>query len=882
MSTAPARHDPDRLLAGYRAARTQEALFELRGRPKAGYDEFVDEAGHIRSAWTELADAVGERGRAGLDQLRSIVSGLVDNDGITYIQIDHSVDRAGDAVTNGHGAVSPGPWRLDGLPLLISAADWEVLEAGLVQRSRLLDAVLTDLYGPRRSILSGLLPPQLLFGHPGYIRAARGIDIPGRHQLFMHGCDVSRDTSGTFRVNADWTQAPSGAGYALADRRVVSHAMPDLYERIGPRPTSPFAQALRLALIDAAPDAADDPVVVVLSPGIHSETAFDQAYLATVLGFPLVESADLVVRDGKLWMRSLGTLKRVDVVLRRVDADYADPLDLRADSRLGVVGLVEVQRRGACTVVNTLGSGILESPGLLRFLPVLAERLLGETPLLHTAPVFWGGIDAERSHLLAHLPSLLIKSTIGGDTIVGPALSARQRASLAARIEATPWQWVGQELPQFSSAPTGYRASTLASAGVGLRLFTVSQRGGYAPMIGGLGYVMAPGNAAYTLNTVAAKDVWVRPTERTRAETLTVPSVDLPTMTGAGTQGVSSPRVLSDLFWMGRYGERAENLARLLTVTRERYHEYRHRQGTEESECVPVLLTALGRITGTDTGADSDHHEMIAVAPSTLWSLTVDHERPGSLAQSVERLALAARAVRDQLSSDTWSVLAAVERAVARRSDSPPDSLAEGDALLAAAQQQTLAGMLALSGVAAESMVHDVGWTMMDIGKRIERGLGLTELLRATLTHSRRPGAEQTITESTLVACESSVIYRRRNLGKVSVAAVADLVLFDATNPRSLVFQLERIRADLKALPGASGSSRPERLVDEMSTRLRRLDPDDLEHVDNYGRRTELEGLLGAIQVSLRDLSDVITETQLSLPGDMQPLWGPDERRMVP
>ena len=882
MSTAPARHDPDRLLAGYRAARTQEALFELRGRPKAGYDEFVDEAGHIRSAWTELADAVGERGRAGLDQLRSIVSGLVDNDGITYIQIDHSVDRAGDAVTNGHGAVSPGPWRLDGLPLLISAADWEVLEAGLVQRSRLLDAVLTDLYGPRRSILSGLLPPQLLFGHPGYIRAARGIDIPGRHQLFMHGCDVSRDASGTVRVNADWTQAPSGAGYALADRRVVSHAMPDLYERIGPRPTSPFAQALRLALIDAAPDAADDPVVVVLSPGIHSETAFDQAYLATVLGFPLVESADLVVRDGKLWMRSLGTLKRVDVVLRRVDADYADPLDLRADSRLGVVGLVEVQRRGACTVVNTLGSGILESPGLLRFLPALAERLLGETPLLHTAPVFWGGIDAERSHLLAHLPSLLIKSTIGGDTIVGPALSARQRASLAARIEATPWQWVGQELPQFSSAPTGYRASTLASAGVGLRLFTVSQRGGYAPMIGGLGYVMAPGNAAYTLNTVAAKDVWVRPTERTRAETVTVPSVDLPTMTGAGTQGVSSPRVLSDLFWMGRYGERAENLARLLTVTRERYHEYRHRQGAEESECVPVLLTALGQITGTDTGADSDHHEMIAVAPSTLWSLTVDHERPGSLAQSVERLALAARAVRDQLSSDTWSVLAAVERAVARRSDSPPDSLAEGDALLAAAQQQTLAGMLALSGVAAESMVHDVGWTMMDIGKRIERGLGLTELLRATLTHPRRPGADQTITESTLVACESSVIYRRRNLGKVSVAAVADLVLFDATNPRSLVFQLERIRADLKALPGASGSSRPERLVDKMSTRLRRLDPDDLEHVDDYGRRTELEGLLGAIQVSLRDLSDVITETQLSLPGDMQPLWGPDERRMVP
>ena len=424
----------------------------------------------------------------------------------------------GDAVTNGDGTAEPGPWLLDALPLLISASDWDALESGLVQRSRLLDAVLTDLYGPRHAVTSGVLPAQLLFANPGYVRAARGIEVPGRHQLFLHGCDISRSGAGAFRVNADWTQAPSGAGYALADRRVVAHAIPDLYERIGPRPASPWAQALRLALIDAAPESAEEPVVVVLSPGTHSETAFDQAYLASVLGFPLVESADLVVRDGKLWMRSMGTLKRVDVVLRRVDADFADPLDLRADSRLGVVGLVEVLRRGAVTVVNTLGSGILESPGLLRFLPELAERLLGESPLLETAPVYWGGINVERSHLLTNLSSLLIKPVTGGDAIVGPALSARQRESLAARIEATPWQWVGQELPQFSSAPTDYYPGGLSSASVGMRLFTVSQRGGYAPMIGGLGYLLAPGNAAFKLNTIAAKDIWVRTPTRVKAE----------------------------------------------------------------------------------------------------------------------------------------------------------------------------------------------------------------------------------------------------------------------------------------------------------------------------------------------------------------------------
>ncbi|OMC56464.1 hypothetical protein A5747_08090, partial [Mycobacterium sp. IS-836] len=683
------RYDADRLLAGYQTARAQEALFDLRHGPGIGYDEFVDNDGNVRPAWAELADTVAECGRAGLNQLRSLVQRLIDNDGINYTEVDSGRD--------GHG-LEPRPWSLDSLPIVISAADWDALEAGLVQRSRLLDAVLADLYGPRSLLTDDVLPPELVFAHPGYVRSATGIEVPGHHQLFMHACDVSRLADGSFQVNADWTQAPSGAGYALADRRVIAHAIPDLYERIAPRPTTPFAQALRLALIDAAPDVAQDPVVVVLSPGIYSETAFDQAYLATLLGFPLVESADLVVRDGKLWMRSLGTLKQVDVVLRRVDAVYADPLDLRADSRLGVVGLVEAQHRGTVTVVNTLGSGILESPGLLRFLPELAERLLGEPPLLGTAPLYWGGIASERSHLLANLSSLLIKSTVGGKTLVGPTLSSTQLTELAARIEDMPWHWVGQELPQFSSAPTDH-SGALSSAGVGMRLFTVAQRSGYAPMVGGVGYVLAPGPAAYTLKTVAAKDVWVRPTERARAEAITLPAVEPPVKTAAGTWAVSSPRVLSDLFWMGRYGERAENMARLLIVARDRFHVYRLQQDAEESLCVPVLMAALGRITGTDTGADHDHAEMIAIAPSTLWSLTVDPNRPGSLVQSVEGLALAARAVRDQLSNDTWMVLAGVERALAHKAD-PPHSLARADSVLASAHSQTLAGMLTLAGIA--------------------------------------------------------------------------------------------------------------------------------------------------------------------------------------
>ena len=872
----PPEDRPAEPLVPYEVMRAQQALFDERNSGTigaAGHDECVDAAGDVRPVWQELADCLQQRGRDGLDRLRALVRDLVDNDGITYVQRDD--DAAG-----------PGPWQLDALPLIVSAGDWDRLEAGLVQRSRLLDAVLTDLYGERRSITSGVLPPQLVFAHPGYLRAARGIVVPGRHQLFLHGCDISRAASGDFVVNADWTQAPSGAGYALADRRVVAHAVPDLYEQVGPRPASPWAQALRLALVDAAPEAAEEPTVVVLSPGIRSETAFDQAYLAGVLGVPLVESADLVVRDGRLWMRSMGTLQRVDVVLRRVDAAYTDPLDLRPDSRLGVVGLVEVLRRGAVTVVNTLGSGILESPAILRFLPELSDHLLGETPTLPTAPVYWGGIDIERSHLLTHLSSLLIRSVTGGAPIVGPELSSARRETLAARIAAAPWQWVGQELPQFSTAPSDVLPAGLTSSSVGMRLFTVSQRGGYAPMIGGLGYVLAPGSAAYRLVSTAAKDVWVRTPSRVTAEKIsaTTPFDDaaLPVALTAGpTPEISSPRVLSDLFWIGRYAERAEHTARLLTVTRERYHEFRRRQAMEGSQCVPVLLCALGVITGTDTDGD-DHHEMVATAPTTLWALTADRHRPGSLAQSVERLGLAARSVRDQMSNDTWMLLSAIERTLLSAGDSPPESQAEGEAFLSSANTETLAGMLALSGVIAESMVHDIGWTMLDIGKRLERALSLTALLRATMTTVRPPDAEQTTIESALVVCESLVIYRRRNPGAVTVAGVAELVLFDAENPRSLLYQLERLRTHLKSLPGSSGSSRPERLVDEIATRLRRTQPADLDEADADGRRDELDGLLAGIHRGLRDLADVITATHLSLPGDMQPLWGPDERRRLP
>ncbi|WP_408639430.1 circularly permuted type 2 ATP-grasp protein [Nocardia yamanashiensis] len=960
--------------AKYRAAAADTGGIDACGLPTGGYwDELADGAGRLRPLWADLSADLLDQGREGLHRLDGRVRRLIEDDGITYTELKETEETA-----------APAPWRLDPIPLLVSDTDWTGLEAGVVQRSRLLDAILADVYGPRHTLARGLLPPQIVFAHRGYVRAAHGIPLPGRQQLFLHACDISRWSDGGFRVLADWAQAPSGIGYALADRRVVSAAIPEAFELASPRPLTPFVRAMRLMLIEAAPRAADEePVVVVLSPGVHSETAFDQAYLASVLGFPLVESADLVVRDGRLWMRSLGTLKQVDVVLRRVDAEFSDPLDLRPDSRLGVVGLVEVLRRGAVTVVNTLGSGLLESPALAAFLPRLSRVLLDEELKLPGVQSYWGGDDTERAHLTANLHRLVLRSAVDATTVFGHLLTRAQRTEWQARIATEGWKWVGQEPARFSVAPAVAASGELAAAPVATRLFSLAGRVGYRVMAGGLGQLHQRGGPDGMIGDVAAKDIWVSATptpvpaveiQEERLRPARVPALEV----------VSSPRVLNDLFWLGRYCERAEATVRLLAATHDRYQDYRYRPWLEGAEAMPILIAALARATGSSPpapkpraphraaaggaaaasaaadraapepdrpavpaapeGAPSPRSEGVGTAgevmnafagqrqsglgqfqwqqggfdpnpelsdarpPRTevarddpagrkpgrrreysdeptvpialpgasrrehdfLVALSVDRELPGSLAFAVEGYAKSARAVRDQLPPDTWVILGAADRALAEY------RAARGDrgAALAAVHSRVLSALLSLQGIDAETMVRDTGWYVMDIGRRVERALALTSLLSVTLTRNYPPEVDRVVIEAVLRATVSSVSYRRRHRDSLRVSALASLLLFDASNPRSLAYQLERLEADFLALPAATGSSRPQRLLTDAQRMLRRIDPADLESADAAGHRTDLAELLDGVHLRLRKISESFEATRLSVPREIQPLWG--------
>ncbi len=771
-----------RVLREYAASLASPTL-PLPGIAGPRYDEAVDADGALRPAWKPMAASGYDLTADELRRIDDEIATLLGDDGVTYEHPDA-------------GSV---PWGLDPLPVVLDAATWSRLEGGLAQRAELLSALLADLYGPRLTLAEGLVPAAAVFGHSGYLRPLVGADAPAAHRIVLSGADLGRDAAGEWRVLADRVQAPSGLGFAMENRRVVSRVLPDLHQEAGLHRMEPYFTAVRAALLQAAPRGVDDPRVVVLSPGTHSETAFDQAFLASALGFPLVQGADLVMRDGSVWMKPSGyprraPVERVDVILRRVDAEWCDPLELRAGSRLGLPGLVEAVRRGTVAVVNGLGAGVLENPALMPFLPALCERLLGEQLRLPSVPTWWGGDPEGLDRIL---------DAVGGDVLSIRRIDGRT-ARLARlpedevrrRILAEPYRYVGRELLPLSQAPTWTAGRAVVPRPITLRTFTAYDGSVYRPLMGGLATVAdADGPSPVT------KDVWVlkaSPDEPDQGVTgLAAPT--LPQSTPA-----IAPRALADMFWAGRYAERAEDLLRLVLTT-QAYAEQLDVASTGRA------LDALRRATTLLAGRRHDR------SVDEQRSLLVDADRPGSAAHSFARLRDALEGVRDQLSHDTWRVFGAVERSVrvlrlSRHMQGVSD---------AAGRQLT--GVLSLQGVTA-NMIQDPGWRMIELGRSLERALQVCLLLQATVGTPAGADAERAVLEATLIAAESSVTHRRRHRGDAHLAGALQLLLTDAANPRSVAFALERVDEHLRALPTSTGSTRPERLVEDLLAMLRGLD----------------------------------------------------------
>jgi uncharacterized circularly permuted ATP-grasp superfamily protein/uncharacterized alpha-E superfamily protein len=822
-------------------------------RPLSGiHDEFVAEPGVLRPHWAHVGAALGELGHAELVLRQHEVDRLLDADGVTYNPF-------------GGGDARGRRWALDPVPTLISSKDWASIERGVIQRAELFSLILADLYGPRELIKRKLLPIDVVVRNPGFLRACVhqanephefGVGRYGPNSLTTYAVDIGRDPQGNPVALSDRAQAPSGAGYALENRLVMSRVFPSLYRDAQVHRVAPFFRALRRALQRSAPNVSD-PRIVVLSPGPWSETAFEHAYLASYMGYPLVEGGDLTVESGRVWMRSLGRLEPVDVILRRVDDWYCDPLELKPDSRLGVVGLVDAARRGAVSIVNPLGSGVIESPAILAFLPAIAEYLLGRPLLLPSATTYWCGDAQSNSYVREHLHELVIKPIVrdaGVNTKLGWQLSSQELAELQNEIVAEPWKWTAQEPVSLSTSPTLTEAGFEARRSV-LRSFAVAQGDSFTVMPGGLLRVAPSESNSLISNQAGAltKDAWVLASEPEQLGGFWL-------NTGPVVEAVGSmpSRAAENLFWLGRYAERSEGIVRLLRVVADRRNDFASGSSLAGSLCLRLLLETLTKVTTTFPGFTEPGR--LAEPGQELFDLIVDEDRVGTLAHGVRHLLDAAYAVRDQLSNDTWLVIGNLDREILELRALPSD--ARSSAALGALSR-AMQSLLAFAGLQSESMVRDPGWHFLDAGRRLERALSLSSIIRATLITTNDSATDSLMMESVLTTAESIITYKRRYRSQAQVQTVLDLLLLDPGNPRSLTYQLEQLQKDITQLPRSrSGKaerlSAEERLVLEVSTLLRLADTAKLAAPDSNGERMELARFLTKFEGLLGETADAI------------------------
>jgi uncharacterized circularly permuted ATP-grasp superfamily protein/uncharacterized alpha-E superfamily protein len=822
---------------------TSPAYRPLPGR----YDEMVDAAGAPREHWAHLAGAFAKLGPQELLRRRDEAARLIDQDGAVY-------NAYGDSSRPGQS------WLLDPVPTVLSSRDWEAIEAGVIERAELLNLVLEDLYGPRELLRHGLIPPEAVFAHDGFLRQCDQVRLPGPQQLFSYAVDIGRDADGQPRVLSDRTQSPSGFGYALEARAVVSRVFPTLYRDSQVHRLAPFLRLLRVALQNVAPRDVEDPRIVVLTPGPWNETAFEHAFLASTLGYPLVEGADLTVRSGGVWMRSLGRLEPVHVILRRVDAWFCDPLELNGDSRLGVAGLAQAARSGSVSVVNTLGSSVLENPALMAFLPRVAKQLLGVPLRLPSVATWWCGEEAGRREVLSRLDHLVLRPIsrrAGSSSVLGWECSGAELREVRRAIEARPLEWVGQESLAMGLTPTLTDAGLEPRRSV-LRAFAVPRGESYAVMPGGLTRVAPNGTSGRISSQAGAisKDTWVLASEPERLTGFWLESG--PAVPGIDPMAQIPSRVAENLWWLGRYAERAEAVTRLLRAAFDRRNDFQGSVNSPGIESFHALLVALTAITTTYPGFAGDAAGPLLEAPgSELLALVVDHDRPGTLAQCVHSLLDAAHAVRDQLSGDTWLVIGTLDRGLLELGG----HLKDPQAVVQGVLQEVMQSLLALGGLGAESMVRDVGWHFMDAGRRIERAQQLVMLLRATVTDARGTATDSLLLESVLTAAESIITYRRRYRSHGQLETLLDMLLLDEGNPRSLAFALAQLTDNLDALPTQPTDRRlreDQRLLLEASTWVRLADTAELATEDDERHRPQLDAFLAALHEKLLATADAV------------------------
>ncbi|HTV39424.1 MAG TPA: circularly permuted type 2 ATP-grasp protein [Candidatus Sulfotelmatobacter sp.] len=818
------------------------ALLEKYRANKSAFDELMSAEGRIRPHYAKFFQTLEHLGQAELKRRRETCAQLIHEQGIYYN-------------VYGDPRGMERPWQMDPIPLVLEPDEWRALEAGLIQRATLLNTILADCYTQQELIRSRWLAPAMVFAQPDFLRPCHGVRAPKEIYLHFYAADLARSPDGRWWVLSDRTQIPTGAGYALANRLVTSRIFPEPFRENNVQRIAGFFRDVQDSLEYIAPHRHSSRVVM-LTPGPHNETYFEQAYLARYLGYMLVEGQDLTVRDDIVYLKTLNGLERVDVILRRVDDNFCDPLELRNDSMLGVPGLIEAIRAGNAAVANAPGSGLVQSPAFMPFLPGLCGHILGEELKLPSVATWWCGQESARKYVLEHLETLAVIPAFaaGGQVNLSPD-------ELKRRIEFDPDLFVAQERVDLSTAPS--LDGALVPCPFALRVFLVAKAGGgYSVMPGGLVRVSPdPGGQFISMqHGGGSKDAWVIsdfPVEETTLLHKAGVTFEL------RRTGNNLPSRLADnFFWLGRYSERADATARLLRTALRRFNPER------TSGALPALgpllqtLERQGQLPAILE--DAELRQNPEAFEAELLAAIFDPERAGSLCGIVGNLFRLAAQVRDRTSNDLWRVISKLNDRLApsvpvraRPSASAPPEAPQKDSPVMLAGDAVrvlddiLDGVAAFHGLARENMTRAQAWRFVDMGLRIERAVYLCTLLDAVLA---APDAENhSLLEAVLEVADSSITYRSRYNLLPQLAAVADMILLDDRNPRAVLFQINQLVQHFERLPQERDSAGRE-ILNNCRARLERGDTREL-----AGYKENLPGSKTGrlIQQTLRDLPNL-------------------------
>lgn len=820
-------------------------LLDLYRTKLSSYDEVLASDGSLKPHWQKLFSALEKIGGKELENRAQEIKNKIRENGVTY----NIYQRPG-------GLNSP--WKLDLIPFLIEQREWQIISKGLQQRAVLLDLILRDMYGERRMVKDRVLPAELIYNNTGFFRACYDVKLPTQNQLIMYAADMARGPDGRMWVVDNRTQAPSGSGYALENRVLISKIMPELAQDMYVRRLSPFFTQAQQSIFKVFREKSENLSVVYLTPGPNNETYFEQAYLASYLGYTLVQGDDLIVKNGFVWIKAIDSLQRVDIIIRRIDDEWCDPLELRIDSKLGVPGLLQVIRNGNVMVINPPGTSAVENSAFNAFLPSLCRYFLSEELLLPSVATWWCGQPKELQNTLDNLGNLIIKKANRKQvfrSVYGKQLSAPELQELRAKILQNPTEYVAQEEVSFSTTPA-FVDGAIEPRYAAIRAFLTATPTGYQVMDGGLTRSSIQKDRFSFSNQYGSisKDTWIISDE---AEVIRE-RVKLPSIVYQQAHSSLPSRSAENLYWAARYGERSMSATSFLMITLNALNFQRNFGIQTKTQHIDILLKTVSSLIQVEPHFSDEHKDYFKNPYPIIAENISSSTQAGSITSSVQSFLRAMLSVRERWNNVTWRAIDVIEHINQKLQQIHPNQNPND---IHNTLNDLQSSLFTFYGIVSESIPRNQGYYLFETGKLIERILSKITILQSIFSVKTEPFIENELMEVVLMNHVALSHYRSTYKTNFEKEYVLDMILLDRQIPSSLAYLLDSLDYCISQLPQSSERlSKSRKAILEAVTQIKLIDVSDITTVDPGTQAYEkLDAVLQRVYNLVQSVSDYTT-----------------------